>query len=77
MEFRLRASLQSEVEFLAVRDNLLNDRLHLVHLNRIDDKVLSLVSILFLCLLKTAGCLLDAVVEDVWETEQYGSVDVA
>ncbi len=77
MEFRLRASLQSEVELLAVRDNLLNDRLHLVHLNRIDDKVFSLVSILFLCLLKTAGCLLDAVVEDVWETEQYGSVDVA
>ena len=77
MEFRLRASLQSEVELLAVRDNLLNDRLHLVHLNRIDDKVFSLVSILFLCLLKTAGCLLDAVVEDVWETEQYGSIDVA
>jgi hypothetical protein len=77
VEFRLRASLQSEVELLAVRDNLLNDRLHLVHLNRIDDKVFSLVSILFLCLLKTAGCLLDTVVEDVWETEQYGSVDVA
>ena len=77
MEFRLRASLQSEVELLAVRDNLLNDRLHLVHLDRIDDKVFPLVTIFLLGLLKTAGCLLDAVVEDVWETEQYGSVDVA
>ena len=77
MEFRLGACFQTEVEFLAVRNNLLNDWLHLVHFNRIDDKVFSLVSILFLCLLKTAGCLLDAVVEDVWETEQYGSVDVA
>ena len=77
MKFWLGTSFQSQVELLSMRDDFLNHRLHLVYLDRIDDKVLSLVSILFLGLLKTAGCLLDAVVEDVWETEQYGSVDVA
>ena len=77
MKFWLGTSFQSQVELLSMRDDLLYNRLHLVYLDRIDDKVFPLVTIFLLCLLKTAGCLLDAVVEDVWETEQYGSVDVA
>ena len=76
MKFWFGTRLQSEVELLTVRDDFLHDRLHLVYFDRIDDKVFSLVSILFLGFLKTAGCLLNAVVEDVWETEQYRSVDV-
>ena len=76
MKFWFGTRLQSEVELLTVRDDFLHNRLHLVYLDRIDDKVFSLVSILFLGFLKTAGCLLNAVVEDVWETEQYRSVDV-
>ena len=77
MKLWLGTGFQSQVELLSMRDDLLYNRLHLVYLDRIDDKVFPLVTIFLLGLLKTACCLLDAVVEDVWETEQYGSVDVA
>jgi hypothetical protein len=44
MQFRLGAGFKTEVELAAMADNLFHYRLHLVHLDRIDDKVLALCS---------------------------------
>ena len=45
MEFWLRPCLQTEVELLAMLDDLLHHRTDLVHLDRIDDEVLGIVTI--------------------------------
>ena len=50
-----------------MRDDFLNDGLHLVHLNRVYNEVLALVFVLLGSLLKAAGGLLDTVVENVGE----------
>ena len=77
MEFRLRASLKTEIELFAMRYDFLYDWLHLVDLDRIDDEVLAFVSIFLLGFLEATGCLLDTIVENVGESEQHGSRDVA
>ena len=71
MQLGLRASLYTKVELLTVRDNLLNYRLYLVHLDRIYYVVLALVIVLLGCLLKATPCLLNTVIKNIWETQQY------
>ena len=58
-------------------DDLLDHRLHLVHLDGVDHVVLSLVVVLVGCLLEAAPRLFDSVVEDVGEAQQHGSRDIA
>ncbi len=53
MEFRFRPSLQTNVEFLPMADNLLDHRAHLVDLNRIYYEILSLIAILLRSLFET------------------------
>ena len=69
MQLRLRASFQSEVVALAVTDNLLNDRSHLVYLDREDDEMLALVLVLLCGFAEALVGLLNTVVEDVGETK--------
>jgi hypothetical protein len=69
MEFRLRTSFQTKVVALTVTDNLLYYRTHLVHLHRKDYEVFGLI-VIFLCGLAEALVgLLDAVVQNIWETK--------
>ena len=77
MQFGLRSGLQSEVELASVADDLFHHRLHLVHLDGVDDEVLPLVVVFLLGLLKATGRLLDAVVEDVGEAQQHGRGHIA
>ena len=77
MKLGLGTGLQADVEPTAMRHQLLHHGLHLVDLDGVDDEVLALVVILFGRLLEAAGQLLDAVVQDVGETQQSGSRDVA
>ena len=68
VEFGLGASLQADVAFLAVADDFLDHRAHLVHLDGHHDEVLS-VELVFLGRLLEAGVnLVDAVVKNVGET---------
>ena len=76
VQLRLRAGLQPDVEFLAVAHDFVDHLTHLVHLYRIDDKVLRAIFI-FLCgLLEASRNLLDAIVEDIGETQQHRSGNV-
>ena len=77
MQFGLRACLQTEVELLAVVDHLFHNGTHLVHLDGINDEVLTLVTILFGCFLETTRHLLNAVVQYVGKAHQHGSRHIA
>ena len=77
VELGLGAGLETEVELTAMGNHLVNDGLHLIDLDGIDDVALALVVVLLARLVVAFGHLLDAVVEDVGETEQYGGGDVA
>ena len=66
------AGFEADVELLAVPDDLLDDLSHLVHLDGIDDEIGALVLILLGRLLEAAGNLVDAVVQNVGEAQQYG-----
>ena len=77
MQFGLASCLQSEVELAAVADDFFHHRLHLVHLDGIDDKVFTLKSVGIRCLFETTPCLFDTVVEDVRKSQQHGRCDVA
>lgn len=77
VQLGLRAALQSEVELASVRDNLLNDGLHLIYFDRIDDEVLALIVVLLSRLLEAARSLLDAVVKNVGEAQQHRRRNVA
>ena len=72
MQFGFGACFQSEIEFLAVADNLLDHRTHLIHLNGIDNKILRLVAVLFRRLSETTGNLLNPVVKNVGKAHQHG-----
>ena len=76
MEFRLRTCLYTEIEFLTVGDDFFHHGLYLVDLDGIDHVILSLVVILLSCLLKATPCLLNPVVEDIREAEQYWGRDI-
>ena len=71
MQLRLRACLKSDVELAAMTHNLLHHLAHLVHLDGIDHKILALVVILLGSLLKAARNLLNAIIENIGETQQY------
>ena len=77
MQLRLRARLESQVELSSVRDYLLHHGLHLVHLYRIDDKVLPFV-VIFLCgNIEAVRRFLDSVVQDIGKTQQHRCRHVA
>ena len=57
-------------------DNLLDNGLHLVHLDGIDHIVLAFVVVLLRGFLETAPRLLDSVVEDIGEAEQHWRRDI-
>ena len=73
MQFRFRTRLQSEIEFLSVADNLLHHRAHLVDLNRIDNKVLRLITVFFGCLFKAGRHLFNTIIQNIRKTHQRGS----
>ena len=73
MKFGLRAGFKTDVETAAMRHQFFHDRLHLVHLDGIDDEVLALVLIFFGCLLEATCQLFNSVVQDVGKTQQRGS----
>ena len=77
MQLGLGTSLYTQVELTSVRDDLFNNRLHLVHLDGIDHVVLTLVIIFLGCFLETAPGLLDTVVQDIGETQQYRGCHIA
>ena len=73
MKFRLRASFQADVAFLAVAHDFFDHGAHLVHLDGHHHEVLA-VELIFLGRLLEAGVdLVDTVVQDVGETNQHGS----
>ena len=76
MQFRFGAGFKTEIEFLSVTDNLLDHRAHLIHFNRVDDKVLGFIAVLFRCLFKAFGYLFDAVVQNIGEAKQHRSCHV-
>jgi len=60
-----------QIELTSMGDNLVHDGLHLVDLDGIDDIAFSLEVIFLLRLLIALSHLLDAIVEDVGETQQH------
>ena len=77
MQFWLRTRFKAQVKLLAVGNHLLHHGSHLVHLDGVDNEVLSLVAILGSSLFEAARHFFDAVVEDVGESDQHGSRHVA
>ena len=77
MQLGLGSGLQSQVEFPSVGDNLFHDGLHLVHLDGIDHIVLTLVVVLLGGFLEAAPCFLNAVVENVGESQQDRRLHIA
>ena len=60
-----------------MRHHFRNHRLHLVDLDRIDRITFALEAIFLACLLEALGHALDAVVQNVGETEEYRSLNVS
>ena len=77
MELRLRAGFEPEIVTLSVADNFLYDRAHLVDLHREDDEVLGLIVVFLGSLAEALVRLLNPVVENIREAQQYGSGDMA
>ena len=77
MQLRLGTCLDTQIELTTVRDNLLNDRLHLVDLDGEHYIVLCLVVVLLSGFLETAPRLLDTVIKNVGEAQQHRSLHVA
>ena len=73
MQFGLGTGFKAQIKFLAMADNFFNNRAHLIHFNRIDDKILGFVSILFGCLFKTIGSLFNTVIQNIRKTHQHRS----
>ncbi len=77
MQFRFGAGFQPDVEFVAVADDFLHDGAHLIDFDGVDDEVLRGVAVFFGGGFEAVGYFLDAVVEDVRETQQHGCGNVA
>ena len=71
MEFGFGTSLQTEVVFLSVADDLLYHRTNLIDLDRVDDEGFSCIAVFFRCILKAGCSLLDTVVDDVGKADQH------
>ena len=65
------ASLYAQVELLSVRDNFLDYRLYLIDLDRIDNIILSLVVVFLSRFLKATPSLLNTIVQNIREAQQY------
>ena len=76
MKFWFRTTFQSEIIFLSVGDNLFYHGTHLVYLDGIDDEMLTFIVIFLLSLFKTSRSFLNAIVQNVGKTQEYGSCDV-
>ena len=76
MELWLGAGLKTEVELAAVRSDLIDHGLHLVHLDRIDHIALAFEVILFLGFLIARRHLLDTVIENVGEAQEHRRRDI-
>jgi hypothetical protein len=77
VELRLGTGFKTEIELASVRDDLVDDRLHLVDFDGINDIALPLEIVLFLCLLVALSHLLNAIVENIGEAEQHRRGDIA
>ncbi len=77
VEFRLGASFKTYVIFIAVTDNFLYHRAHLVHLDRVYDEVFAGVFILFGSFVETIGYFPDSVVKYVGKSQEQRGVDIA
>ena len=71
MKLRLGTGLKADVELLAVTHNLVNNRAHLVNLNRKHNIVVALEVVFFRRRLKTRVNLLNSSVYDVGKTNQH------
>ena len=76
MQFRFGTGFQSQVEFLAMADDLFYHGTYLVDLNGINDEILSFVVIFLGSLLEAIAGFLDTVVQNVGNPYQYGSRQV-
>ena len=74
MQFGLGAGLQTEIISFAVADDFLYHGAHLVDLDGEDDEALALEFILAGRLLKAAGSLLYAAVQNVGKAQQHGGL---
>ena len=70
MQFWLRTSFKSNIEFFTMTHNLLHNRPHLIYLYRIDNRVLSLVSVFFGCRFEAVGNIYYPVVKYIREPHQ-------
>ena len=77
MKFWLRSCFQSQVVTFTMTDDLFHHRAHLVDLDGEDDEMLTLVVIFLLCFSKAFVGLLNAIVQDVGETQQNRSGHMA
>ena len=77
MQLGFGTRLQSEIELAAVRDDLFHHRLHLVHLDRINDEVFRLVVILFGGDIEAVRRFFYSVVQNVRKSQQYGRCHIA
>src|SRR5574344_2931444 len=69
MKFRFRTRFKTEVELTSVTDNLFDDRLHLINLNRINNEILAGIVILLSGLLETTACFFNPVIKNIRKPE--------
>ena len=77
VELGFGAGLQANVALLTVADNLFDHGAHLVHLDGHHHEVLAMELVFFGGLLEAGVDFVDAVVQDVGETQQHRSRDIA
>ena len=73
MQLRLGTGFQTQVVTLTMTDNLLHNRTHLIHLDGEDNKMLTCIRVFLLSFAEALISLLDAVIQDIRETQQHRS----
>ena len=76
MEFGFGTSFQSQIELLAMADDLFHHRTHLIDFYGIDNEILRLITIFIRSLLETVRDLFNTVIQNIWETDQYRSLHI-
>ena len=71
VQFGFRTSLNAQIELTSVGDDFLDDGLHLVDLDGEHHIVFALVFVFLGSFLETAPRLLDTIIENIGETQQY------